>query len=306
MLKREYKISVNEDWAQPEETLLDSGSEYSDIETPISADVFRFIFIVAIILFTTVVALTFKIGIADHDSLANLALQNKSVNFLIPPPRGIIMDRFGKPMVKNLPSFDLLIISREVKENLSENNRNKIAGILEVEQEEFNKFISENINSNSIFFAGTDLNKNQILAIKYLNPDGYYVVSSTNRSYIDGQQFSQVVGYTGKVNKNDLKDEYYYSTDVVGRLGIEAEYEEVLRGEHGRILFSKEKEKSLNKDSIQGKNLVLNIDYDLQKKLFNELYGVLVSSGLSRGAAVVQNPQNGAVLAMVSFPTFDN
>ncbi|HEY4475005.1 MAG TPA: penicillin-binding transpeptidase domain-containing protein, partial [Candidatus Paceibacterota bacterium] len=61
-----------------------------------------------------------------------------------------------------------------------------------------------------------------------------------------------------------------------------------------------------NKDSIQGKNLVLNIDYDLQKKLFNELYGVLVSSGLSRGAAVVQNPQNGAVLAMVSFPTFDN
>ena len=110
----------------------------------------------------------------------------------------------------------------------------------------------------------------------------------------------------GKVNKDDLKDEYYYSTDEVGRLGTEAQYEEVLRGEHGRIFFSKEKNESLNTDPVQGKNLVLNIDYDLQKKLYNEFYGALASSGLSRGAAVVQNPQNGAVLALVSFPSFDN
>src|SRR3989344_6371941 len=198
------------------------------------------------------------------------------------------MDRFGKPLVKNLPSFDLLVISREVRESMSENIRNDIAGILKVEQDDFKKFIFENINSNSIFFGKIDLNKDQILEIKYLNPDGYYVVSSTNRSYVDGQQFSQIVGYTGKVNKNDLKDEYYYSTDVAGRLGVEAEYEEFLRGEHGRIFFSPDSKtiedprpgtgrvKDLNKDSVQGKNLILNIDYDLQKKLFNELYGVLV------------------------------
>ena len=306
MLKREYKISVNEDWVQPEETLLDSGSEYSDLETPISADTFRLTFVSAVILFATVMAFTFKIGIADHDSFANLALQNKSVNFLIPPPRGIILDRFGKPLVKNLPSFDLLVISREVRETPSDDNRNKVAGILKIQPEEFKAFISDGIKANSIFFAATDLNKDQVLEIKYLNPDGYYIVPNTKRYYIDGQQFSQVAGYIGKVNKDDLKDEYYYSTDMIGRLGTEAQYEEILRGEHGRIFFSKEKDENLNKDSVQGKNLVLNIDYDLQKKLYNELYGVLASSGLSRGAAVIQNPQNGAVLAMVSFPTFDN
>ena len=306
MLKREYKISVNEDWVQPEETLLDSGSEYSDLETPISADTFRLTFVSAVILFATVMAFTFKIGIADHDSFANLALQNKSVNFLIPPPRGIILDRFGKPLVKNLPSFDLLVISREVREIPSDDNRNKVAGILKIQPEEFKAFISDGIKANSIFFAATDLNKDQVLEIKYLNPDGYYIVPNTKRYYIDGQQFSQVAGYIGKVNKDDLKDEYYYSTDMIGRLGTEAQYEEILRGEHGRIFFSKEKDENLNKDSVQGKNLVLNIDYDLQKKLYNELYRVLASSGLSRGAAVIQNPQNGAVLAMVSFPTFDN
>ena len=306
MFTKDYKVSISEDWVNPEETLLDSGSEYSDIETPISTDAFRLTFLVAVILFATVSAFTFKIGIADNDSFARQALQNKSVNFLVSPPRGIIMDRSGMPLVKNLPSFDLLVISREVRENLSEDNQNKIAGILKIQPEEFKIFISDGIKINSVFFAATDLNKDQVLAIKHLNPEGYYVITNTKRYYIDGQQFSQVTGYIGKVNKTDLKDGYYYSTDIIGRLGMEAQYEEILRGEHGRIFFSKEKNDNLNEDSVQGKNLVLNIDYDLQKKLYNELYGILASAGLSRGAAIIQNPQNGAVLAMVSFPSFDN
>ena len=169
-----------------------------------------------------------------------------------------------------------------------------------------------------MFFAATDLDKNQVLAIKFLSPEGYYIVPNTKRYYIDGQQFSQVTGYIGKVNKEDLQDDYYFSTDTIGRLGMEAQYEEVLRGEHGRIFFSPDsktiedpqsgtdRDKDLSRDAVQGKNLVLNIDYDLQKKLYNELHGVLSSAGLSRGAAIIQNPQNGAVLAMVSFPSFDN
>src|SRR3990167_9662942 len=224
-MSKNYRVSVGEDWVNPEETLLDSGSEYSDIEMPISANAFRLTFMTAVVLFATVMAFTFKIGIADHETFANLALQNKSVNFLIPPPRGIILDRFGKPLVKNLPSFDLLVISREVRETPSDDNRNKVAGILKIQPEEFKAFISDGIKANSIFFAATDLNKDQVLEIKYLNPDGYYIVPNTKRYYIDGQQFSQVAGYIGKVNKNDLKDEYYYSTDTIGRLGAEAQYE---------------------------------------------------------------------------------
>lgn len=316
-MTKEYKISVGEEWVAPEETLLDSGSEYSDIETPILADVFRLTFLISIILSVTVLALTFKISIVDHRTFASLASQNRSVGFLVPPPRGIIMDRFGKPLVKNLPSFDLVVVSREVRENPSEETRDRIAEILKADSEEFKAFISDNVKLNSTFFAGANLTKDQVLAIKYLNPAGYHIVSNTKRYYIDGSQFSQITGYIGKVNKNDLKGDYYYSTDSIGRLGVEAQYENILRGEHGRIFFGadtqsgqssdrKSGDKDLNQDSIQGKNLVLNIDYDLQKKLYNELYGVLASSGLSRAAAVIQNPQTGAVLAMVSFPSFDS
>ena len=306
MSKKEYKISVDEDWVAPEETLLDSGSEYSDIETPISPGTFRITFLATVILVAVVMVFTFKIGIADHEFFSELALQNKSVDFLIPPPRGIIMDRSGMTLVKNLPSFDLLVISREVRENQSEINRDKVAGILKIKPEDFKVFIDDSVKANSVFFAATDLNKDQVLALKYLDPAGYNIVPNSKRYYVDGQQFSQVTGYIGKVSKADLKDEYYYPTDTIGRLGMEAQYEEILRGEHGRIFFSKEKDGNLNKDSVQGKNLVLNIDYDLQKKLYNELYGVLASSGLSRGAAIIQDPRNGAVLAMVSFPSFDS
>ena len=178
---KDYRVSVNEDWVSPEETLLDSGSEYSDIETPISADVFRFTFMVALILLAVAMTFTFKIGIADHDSYADLALQNKSVNFPIPPPRGVIMDRFGKQLVKNLPSFDLLVFSREVKANPSDVNRDKVAEVLKIKPEEFRIFISEGIRANSNFFAATNLNKDQVLAIKYLDPDGYYVVPNVKR-----------------------------------------------------------------------------------------------------------------------------
>ncbi len=316
MFKKDYKVPLSEDWVAPEETLLDSGSEHSDIETPISANIFRAMFLIAVILFSVVLVFTFKIGIRDHEFFAKLAFQNKSVNFLVSPPRGIIMDRLGKPLVKNLPSFDLLIISREVGVNLSENDRNKIAEILKMKPEDFKNLISTSIKTKSVFFIATDLNKDQVLAIKYLSFPGFYIIPNTKRHYIDGQQFSQVTGYIGKVSKTDLEGEYYYSTDTIGRLGIEAQYEEILRGEHGNIFFNssngdsefvaEKKEKDLSTESIQGKNIVLNIDYDLQKKLYNELYGALLSAGLSRGAAIIQNPQNGAVLAMVSFPTFDN
>ena len=86
----------------------------------------------------------------------------------------------GKAVGKNLPSFDLLIVSRGIRENPSEDNQGKIAGILKIQPEEFNVFISNGIKENSIFFAATDLNKNQVLAIKYLNPDGYYIIRTLN------------------------------------------------------------------------------------------------------------------------------
>ena len=327
-MRREYKISVNDDWVTPEETLLDSTSGYSDLEVPIPNSVFRAYFFVAALLSAVVLAFVFNLSIRRNSYFAGIAFQNKSVNFPVPPPRGIIFDRLGRPLVKNEPVFDLLVISKEARDdaNLEAENIAKLADILGRERKEFKEFITNGIKNNSVFFAASGLSKSQVLEIKYMNPKSFYVVPNTKRQYLDGLQFSQVLGYIGKVGRSELgADEYYYPTDTVGRLGIEAQYEKYLRGEHGDIFFqyddgsfdlaqgngasgngTSSRPGLRSKDPITGNNLVLNIDYDTQKRLFNELFGVLKDTSYSRAAAVVQHPQTGAVLAMVSFPTYDN
>lgn len=307
MFRKEYKISLNNDeWVTPEETLLDSGSELSDLERPIPHGVFRFTFLSAALFFLLVFVFSFKIAVSEHEGYARVAFDNKSVNFFIPPPRGLVFDRLGQPLVKNLASFDLLVISKEVREEKNDVQTDKIADILRIPRDQFSLSVDENSRKSSIFFAAKELNKDQVLEIRYLSPKGFYVVPDTNRHYVDGHQFSSVLGYIGKVSIADLNKDYYKPTDMIGRLGVELQYEELLRGEHGKIFFSKNTEEKLNIDPVPGRNLVLNIDYELQKKLYNELYGSLVGANLSRGAAIIQNPANGQVLAMASFPSYDN
>lgn len=334
--KREYKISVNEDWVTPEETLLDSSSEHQNLEVPISNSIFRASLFIAAALCVVVLVFVFDLSIRRYDYFAGVAFQNKSVNFSVPPPRGIIFDRLGRPLVTNEPVFDLLVISKEVpilspteseeqnrgssisqpnqndlgeigtREAVANGNIDKVADILNKNRDEFRTFISEGVNDNSIFFAASDLDKGQVLEIKIMEPKGFYIVPNTRRHYVNGPQFSQVLGYVGRVSMNELGvEDYYYPTDIIGRLGIEARYEEYLRGEHGSIFFQNDGE-TLNKEPAIGNSVVLNIDYDMQKRLFNELFNVLKDSNYSKATAVIQNPQTGEVLAMASFPAYDN
>ena len=103
----------------PEETLIDSGSEYSDLEKPISHNVFRLAFLVSVLSLGLIFIFSFQLAVSRHEEYAQLALENKSVNFFIPPPRGMIFDRLGRPLVKNISSFDLLVISKDVREKIT-------------------------------------------------------------------------------------------------------------------------------------------------------------------------------------------
>ena len=303
---REYKISASDEWITLEETLLDSGSEHQDLEVPISNFIFRASFIVVAVLCLIVLAFVFDLSVRRYGYFAGVAFQNKSVSFSVPPPRGIIFDRLGRPLVVNEPVFGLLVISKEARETLNDENTDRTADILGRNRADFKTFIADGISKNSVFFAESGLDKKKVLEIKTLNPKGYYIVPTTKRRYVDGPQFSQVLGYIGKVSENELGvDDYYYSTDMIGRLGIEAQYEKNLRGKHGSIFFQYNNE-SLAQDPVIGNSVVLNIDHDMQKRLFSELFNVLKDSNYSKATAVIQNPQTGEILAMASFPVYDN
>ena len=305
--KKEYRVSLDEEeLVTPEETLMDSGSRYADMERPMTDFVFRFTFGSFFVALAFIWATSFKIGILDSANLSELAIRNKSVNFAMPPPRGIIFDKFNKPLVKNVPSFDLLVVSRDLKSGSVDSDIEKVAKALGVPFDSFRDEIMENAKNNAMFFVASNLGKEEALAIKYYELPGFYVVSNIKREYIDGNKFSQIVGYVGKVNKEDLADDYYFPTDTIGRLGLEASYENLLRGKHRNIFFEKDASGNSTREPIIGNSLISNIDLSLQKKLYDEVFEILRESGLSRAAAVIQNPQNGAVMAMVSFPSFDS
>lgn len=306
---KNYSIILDgDDWVTPEETLLDSRSQYSDMEKPIPESIFRLFFWLFSSIIIVLVFFIFKIAILDHGMLTEIAFQNKSANFPLPPPRGLIMDRSGGVLARNVPVFNLLAVTRELKENDTTTDEyiKKIAKILGQNEEIFLQSVRERMDTNSTFMAHSDLTKDQAVAVKYLESNGLYVVPDTEREYIDGNKTAQIIGYTGKVNKEDLEDSYYFTTDIIGRLGIESYYEEYLRGRHGNIFFSREESGYITKEPEPGKNLVLNIDHDLQIKLHDEIFSVLRDLGLSRGIGIIQNPKTGAVLALVSFPDFDN
>lgn len=306
---REYRIAPDRDeWVAPEETLVDAGSEHSAVEVPVSDGVFRWFLIVAGTLVGVLLVSVGRLETARYDELSTLSLRNRTVNVSVPPPRGIIMDRSGVPLVQNVASFDVLVISRQVERDASGalTGIAALATALDREPETFALEIEDGLRKNAVFFAATDIDRAQVLSLIGSLPPGFSVITNTKREYPDGAQFSHVIGYVGKVAKSDMAaDPYYLPSDTIGRLGIESEYEHVLRGEHGRMVIDATSETSGTLPR-PGANLVLTLDAAVQKQLFNAVWGILREAGLSEAAAIAQDPRDGSVLGMVSFPAYDN
>jgi penicillin-binding protein 2 len=307
--KTEYRISPDRDeWVAPEDTLVDAGSTLSAVEVPVSDSVFRGFAVLTVALALVLVGSVARLGILQYEALSILSFRNRTVHVTVPPPRGVILDRNGVPLVQNIPSFDVLVVSRQVERDAGGALQGiaGLAGALGRPTEELALELEDGIRKNAVFFAATDVPRAQVLALTGAMPSGFSVITNTKRQYVDGIQFSHIIGYVGKVSKKDMaEDSYYLPSDTVGRLGIEAQYENILRGEHGQMIIDATHQTS-GEPAKSGANLSLTIDAAVQKQLFNAVWNILRESGLSEAAAVVQNPQDGSILGMVSFPSYDN
>ncbi|MCF2149170.1 penicillin-binding protein 2 [Desmonostoc muscorum LEGE 12446] len=225
------------------------------------------------------------------------------------PERGNIFDRNGKllastryprsvylwPMAHTKPSWSVVAP--------------RLSKILDVPQEEMEKKLEEaGANSSSLIRVARDLNEAQITALKEYESELKDVEISTEavRYYPHGKGLAHVLGYTRELTPEQLKErkqEGYRLGDVIGQMGAEKAYEKMLRGEWGgqqvevdgagrplRVLGEKQ--------AKAGNDLHLTIDLEMQKTAEKAL-------GDRNGAIVALDPKNGAVLAMVSHPTFD-
>jgi penicillin-binding protein 2 len=239
---------------------------------------------------------------------------NRLKQIVMRAPRGIIYDRNGKPLVYNSSFFFLYINppdwpTDEAAQNQLSTSVGQILG-----QSDWHPAI--NVKSYQPVLVAEKLPYDQalrLLALSRTEPS-LQVTLEPSRSYISDNALAHIVGYTGSLSDTDQKNPKYKDyahNDILGKNGIELEYENYLRGQNGyeqieTDALGRDLERVASQPPVKGKDIYLTIDLDLQKKLYNALEQVSVNNGKKRSAGIVMDPRNGEILAAVSLPSFDN
>lgn len=314
---------------EPEEIFLDAkkneeaGLEVlpreSKLEIPIQSKLF-FIFYGVIIIFL----LGFLIRVAqlqffNSDYFQSLAEKNKTRFFIFSAPRGIIYDRALKPLVRNVPSFDLMINPLELPWRPQEREElaNRLSRVLDrpVEEidEEIKRILALKKKSVQRFLLASNLNHDQILRLEAEAKDlpAVKLEENSSREYLLKEAAAHLLGFLGKLTDEEQKDHPdYFWVEKIGKNGLEKQYEYYLRGQPGykkiEVDARGETAKILGvKEARAGLNLVLSLDGDLQNFFYEQMAKAVKPFG-GRGAGVAFDSRNGQLLAMVSLPSFDN
>src|SRR3989339_361108 len=247
----------------------------------------------------------------------------------IEPRRGVIYDRDKIPLVRNKANFLLYFVPADMPED------EELAGILRrigailgnISERDLAERLAE-VDSGSLaayqplFVADNiEYEKAMILYLESANWPGVILSNRTSRNYLtyapdngqSGFSLSHIIGYTGKINERELEQfgEEYLPIDYIGKMGIEYFWENELKGVSGKKQIEVDalgKEKKVIGQELpeNGHNLVLSLDTEAQIKLEEVLMDQLAALKLSRAAAIVEDPRNGEILALVSLPAFDN
>jgi len=302
-----YKITrFDDEDIKPEETLADALSGHSALEMPIGRGVFGSFFIFISLILLAFLFKSFQLQILNGKNFAASANQNSFSDYQLSGLRGVIYDSEGKPMVENVPVFDLIAAHSFLPEQEILNSEiEKLAPVIGMDKNVLAQAFSEN-NDKSTFVIKKGLSKEETVRINTLSLQGIFVIANSQRHYLSGPAAAHLIGYTGLVTPQDLKeDEYYSLNDRIGRSGLEEEYEQYLRGDHRGIDLTNKNYLTDQQSVTPGQDIFLNINSEVQQHLYQSLSSVFASSGVRRGAAILQNPKTGAVLGIVSMPSFD-
>ncbi|HXK32506.1 MAG TPA: penicillin-binding protein 2 [Dehalococcoidia bacterium] len=232
------------------------------------------------------------------------------------PPRGLIYDRNGVQLVENVPGFSAAIIAADVPEGRDADIASGIERLLGVPALETELRIKAQRASNDPFAPiivkdGLDQEAAFRLREQLAGLPGVQVRVEPVRQYPLGPELAHILGFTGRVDEAEyaaLKDDGYLASDRIGKAGVEAAYEEYLRGEPGtreieRDASGREVRTLGEREAQPGYDLVLSIDADLQRKV-TELTAAAAKG--EQAAAIVLDVHTGEVLALVSLPLYDN
>lgn len=221
--------------------------------------------------------------------------------------RGEILDRNDVKLAENGKISSIGIVPGKLSEN-KEQDIQKISELTGVSVEYINNQLSASWVSDDTFVPikkvatnETEL-KNQLLEIQ-----GIQINSTDARVYPLGKEAAHIIGYVQTINAEELEEragQGYSSTSLIGKAGLEAAYEDKLRGIDGTEIYIQDAEgnklKTLAKqDKKDGEDVKLTIDSNMQKQIYEQMQN-------DKGLWVVMNPDTGEILAAVSTPTYDS
>jgi penicillin-binding protein 2 len=264
--------------------------------------------IIAGVAFLTLIGRLWQLQLLQGEHYRGLSENNRIRLVDVPPSRGLIFDAKGRLLADNRPGFSLVVIPEDVDD--WEELGSRLEKLVGITPEELAR-ARESGHGQAPFKPvrlRSHLDREQLAVLETFRYElpGIKVQVEHRRSYVHAKEAAHVIGYLGEINTNELAAApkgVYRMGDYVGRYGIEKSRERVLHGRRGARQVEVDavgrELKVLNEvDAVQGHNLTLTIDLDLQR-------AAQAALGDEVGAVVAMDPKTGQVYCLYSAPSFD-
>src|SRR5438128_5529015 len=248
-----------------------------------------------------------KLQVIDADKYSSLAERNRVRYIPVIAPRGRMLDREGRVLVDNRPSFSVLLL----RDDLAQVQKH-LAGISEglgIPLDDLHDQLNttKNLPKFQPIIIKPDASPADVAFIESHRSDipVLEMIPLQRRRYLPGGFLAHVAGYVGEVSEQQIEasNDKLRPGDFAGKTGLERQYNDLLQGTDGmrRVVVNsvgKEVDRLATQEALCGKQILLTIDYDLQQVAEQAL-------GARPGAAVALDPRTGEVLAMVIHPALD-
>lgn len=248
-----------------------------------------------------------------------LAEENRILRLPVSADRGLILDRNGVVLARNVPGFAVSVLPADIRRQDEAALARRIGALIGHDSDEIQAAIAAQRIRNPyepVKVSPKPIGREVALLLAERAEDfvGVSITAESIRQYENGPLYSALIGYTGPITETEYltrREAGYLVDDHLGRTGLERIYEEHLRGTYGwrdieRDAAQRELRELAAVPSTPGSNVVLSLDDRLQKLLAAELNKGIEENRYTQAVGLAMNPQNGEVLAMVTLPGYDN
>ncbi len=271
--------------------------------------------LVVVLAFVILSAQLWQLQMARGAAYRQRAESNRLRLFSIPAPRGVIYDRQGRLLVRNVPNFSVAITPADLPKDQESAVISQLSGLLKTDAGSIATLVERYRQERRLFepvVVKADVSPEVAFALEEHRDQlpGVSLLAEAKRQYL-APEAGAILGYVGSISAEDypkLQAQGYDIADSTGKMGIELAYESQLRGRPGREqvevdVYGQKVATLATEEPQPGHNLTLTIDLDLQQAMAKYLGEAMGPSNFA--AAIAMNPKTGEILGLVSLPSFD-